>query len=578
MSPRRPRLRWTAVPAGFSTPDSPHKRLRAADVAPCYPSRASRGRREQGGLAGVVTYVATMKNAWRQHLDHTAESRWRVVITALIGIAVATSAAVRASSALEAPSREPLLTMTSSFLALEARRPATVHVLHLGDSHLASSPEPAYLGAALHEAFGDGGPGLFMPWTPPRYHIRHGVTTGSSPGWRIHLPQAGGTPVGADLMGCFIEASRPGEVAWAEGEGSVVRLFVVRQPGGGGLELLVDDEVVAREPTAAVTTAPAEIRHVIPGPPRTHRVRIRTTAAGPVRVVGLALEKPGGIAYSPLGILGAQADMVLLGANDETFGLLLRSLKPAAVILAFGTNEAGEAAFDPMAYTRLLVQAIQRIQWATPTTTVFLAAPPDRAAAARQGWRSVPAISLAAEAQHQACRLTGARFIDRLAIMGGPGTVDRWARATPPLARPDRTHFTAEGYARLASIVAAYIINVYNSIKASPELATFLRQRDPEAPTLLALAGRPVSTPAAVTDRLLAIAAAPPASTRPRSGKASPVSSRITVVRDGSGAVTITNYPTTARDPGGDPDVTLGHDPRQLDGLRGRSTGGGGSP
>jgi hypothetical protein len=58
---------------------------------------------------------------------------------------------------------------------------------------------------------------------------------------------------------------------------------------------------------------------------------------------------------------------------------------------------------------------------------------------------------------------TGAAFADLRDAMGGPGSVARWLRASPPLAQPDRVHFTAPGYERLARFIASELVAALES-------------------------------------------------------------------------------------------------------------------
>ena len=46
--------------------------------------------------------------------------------------------------------------------------------------------------------------------------------------------------------------------------------------------------------------------------------------------------------------------------------------------------------------------------------------------------------------------------------MGGAGSAEHWAAAQPPLARPDLTHFTNEGYNLLGRYIAGGIMKLYD--------------------------------------------------------------------------------------------------------------------
>ena len=54
-------------------------------------------------------------------------------------------------------------------------------------------------------------------------------------------------------------------------------------------------------------------------------------------------------------------------------------------------------------------------------------------------------------------------LMDLHAAMGGAGSAERWATVQPPLARPDMTHFTNEGYNLLGCYIVGGIMKLYGS-------------------------------------------------------------------------------------------------------------------
>ncbi len=376
--------------------------------------------------------------------------------------------------------------LSARLLDLQAGRGRTVRILHFGDSHVASGPEPAFLGANLQAVFGDGGPGLFMPWTPPPSILRSGVRTGCTSGWRRVIPRGDSAEDDSSLWGCYIECDRPGETAWAEGEGSVARVEYLKQPGGGDLDILWDGRRVG---TASLTSAQREVgmyRYVADGQiTGVHRLELRA-AGGKVRILGAVLEKSSGLSYSPLGMNGARADL-LLKCRARTFSALMEAEAPDVVFLAFGTNEAGQKVADLAAYGAMFRRVIGRIRDACPRAAVIVLGPPDRAGANA-------GLDIVIAAQREACRALGAEFFDQRAAMGGSGAFARWAEAVPALARPDGVHFTAQGYERLARFAAEDLVVLYNRTKALPSFQSALK-RDGAAESLMALAGKPARLP-----------------------------------------------------------------------------------
>ena len=70
----------------------------------------------------------------------------------------------------------------------------------------------------------------------------------------------------------------------------------------------------------------------------------------------------------------------------------------------------------------------------------------------------------------------GAIVLDLYTAMGGAGSAEHWAAVQPPLARPDMTHFTNEGYNLLGRYIAGGIMKLYES---GPEAAESAHGKGP---------------------------------------------------------------------------------------------------
>ncbi|HEY3489453.1 MAG TPA: GDSL-type esterase/lipase family protein [Candidatus Deferrimicrobiaceae bacterium] len=336
-----------------------------------------------------------------------------------------------------------------------------LRILHFGDSHVASDSLTASARETLAGAFGDGGPGVMMPWATPKTFRRPGVAAGATDGWRRHVPSSAGGLEDAGLSGCFIEAEGVGEEAWIRADAVVFRVAFLRQPGGGTIDFLVDGRLAGRESTASAAPEASIARFRADGGVAPHRLTIRAAGGGKVRLLGVSAENGApGVVYSPLGVVGARAES-LLRIRPEIFDRLLAAESPDLVLLGFGTNEAASAGFDPAAYETTLARVVDRIRSAAPRAAVILLTPPDRsdrqpATAAR----SRQALSQVVEIQRIVAARAGLPLIDLFSLMGGAGTADRWRLATPPLAQTDGTHFTKAGYAQLGRIVGRELLSL----------------------------------------------------------------------------------------------------------------------
>lgn len=394
---------------------------------------------------------------------------------------------------------------------------ARLRVLHLGDSHVSAES----LGRTLRDllggvAGGDAGPGLVFPGLPFNATRGRGVTVTLSSGWAKTYGREPLPPGDTGLCGGFVEARRAGASLGLDGRFASLRLHLLRQPGGGSALVRVDGRLAGR----VDLDGPADLALFRWSGPSASRLEVEAADARPVRVLGVALEEArGGLVYSPAGVVGAQAN-VLLRCREELFVRQLEAEAPDVVILAFGTNEARDSGFEPSAYAATLETLIRRVRRGAPAALVFLAGPPDQEKASGGFARPVPTLALVTATQRDVAARTGAAFLDLREAMGGAGSVRWWVRTSPPLAQPDHVHFTAPGYERLARLVAAELV------------ATLERERE-----RVAAAEAPFVLPASIPSRPYA---APEPAARPAPREADG-GGGLRSYRDASGRLVLTN-------------------------------------
>jgi lysophospholipase L1-like esterase len=358
---------------------------------------------------------------------------------------------------------QPIDSFLLSLHSLETQRSGKVRVLHFGDSHIASDNESSVVRSSLQNRFGDGGPGLMLPWRGPRLYTVN-YTYGNTYGWQRSHPTYNSPIEDTGLALSFIEAQSPNQRAWIEATGSEFRVDYLAQPGGGDAEFLLDGASLGQRRMSANSPQLQVARFRAPGPDAPHRFEIRTLDSGPVRILGVSVEKSApGVVYSALGLVGARAES-LLKCREETFDAQIADEQPDLVIMGYGTNESSGSYLDENAYATALSTIIARIHRAAPSALVILLTPPDRGDnGPRQAQHIQTMLREVMSAQRAVAWNEGAIVLDLHTAMGGAGSAEHWAAVQPPLARPDMTHFTNEGYNLLGRYIAGGIMKLYDS-------------------------------------------------------------------------------------------------------------------
>jgi lysophospholipase L1-like esterase len=342
-------------------------------------------------------------------------------------------------------------------------QPAITRIAHYGDSHAAADLLTGALRTYFQRDFGKAGPGFLLAGKPWPWYRREGVESSSSAGWHVDgLKQVALDDDGRlGLAGLSLSTDRVGEQLWLTAECDRFELYLLRQPGGGAVEIKLDGAWYDRYVSLAsprVETAYLSIEAPRGTP---HTIEIRTIAPGEVRIFGLVAEhSQTGVVYDTLGINGARVSHPL----QWDWSLLADQIAhraPDLIIIAYGTNEVSDADLDLAAYRRNFSALLNRLRESAPTASLLVIAPPDRAARIGRRWRAIKAMPALVEVQRQAALASGAAFWDLFHAMGRSGSIERWATRSPRLAQADRAHLTRAGYQVVADALYQELMRGY---------------------------------------------------------------------------------------------------------------------
>jgi lysophospholipase L1-like esterase len=339
----------------------------------------------------------------------------------------------------------------------QGEMPGPVRILHYGDSHTAADEWTGEMRARLQEKFGDGGSGYSLAGRPWNGYRREDVRSGSTSGWHTDglVGRSGDGVYG--LGGISMSVRTPREGIYVEADASDFELYYYQQPGGGSLQLY-DNGIAVEQISTAGEPSPAYYHlEDMPGP---HRLELETLDHAPVRLFGWVAEKPTGITYETLGINGAAAS-IALDWNEETLRSNIERRNPALIVLAYGTNEAGQKSWTLESYRDMFTKLIARFRAAAPAATILVIGPPDRDQhSAKKGWQPMDQLDMIVEAQRAAAYSNGCPFWDLRAKMGGKGSMLQWVAAG--MAQVDHVHFTGPGYHMLGDAVVRDLLSQYD--------------------------------------------------------------------------------------------------------------------
>ena len=403
--------------------------------------------------------------------------------------------------------------------------PQVVHIIHFGDSHVASDYWSGELRAAFQLRFGDAGPGFVLPgrpWSTIRYVEARSL---DGTGWRTDGLRLGETDGVVGLGGMSLESYRAANPASALATFSQFELLAAASPGSDCLQVQVDGDapgmtsratavIAAPAPPAPETRVPepspqalgggaaapdpaapltpvqrrrARRNYPPPVPPYRpwpldspldllelsnstplgageHRLSVLSSCGSSARLLGLELYNGAkGVVYDTDGVNGAR----LVDLEKPLPALrkaLLQQAHPALIIVSYGTNDIGTKDFTPSGYEESAYQILTKLKADAPDASILVTGPTDRGSPRRRMRDYIQAAQSELQpALRKAALRAGCAYWDQQAAMGGRGAMARWVRAG--LGQYDYVHFTSPGYKKLAELLFAQLMAEYGKFQ-----------------------------------------------------------------------------------------------------------------
>ncbi|MEW5738563.1 MAG: GDSL-type esterase/lipase family protein [Myxococcota bacterium] len=306
-------------------------------------------------------------------------------------------------------------------------RDTPVHVVHLGDSLIASDYITGKARKRLQARHGSGGGGFFFVDRPTPNAGLATRTGRATEGWEIErLTDRSRTAVLGLTGVAFAAGDETLSTSFDASDARLADVLYLRQPGGGVIDVRVDGKLLAQLSTREKGRAADMLRVPLPENARTLTVSTR----GRVALYGVAMEEAhAGVVYDSIGLPGATAD-TFLRANEAAFASQLEARDPALVVLMLGGNEAFELAqkrLTPEKATENFRALIERIRTGAPAAACLLVSPMAAGIRTVSGAISPrPGTKDIAEAIRTAALESGCGYWDMFTAFGGDEAFQKW--------------------------------------------------------------------------------------------------------------------------------------------------------
>lgn len=388
--------------------------------------------------------------------------------------------AERSAPTAAADPLRPLRPFFASLAASEqggAREP--VLLLQLGDSHTANDSFGTRMREVLQQRFGAAGRGPMAPGVPFRTYNPSLMRVSADAGWQAIGSLSAASPGPFGIAGVRQRADRAGAALTLEtlvdGGLAAAEVEVLRRPGGGSLSIEVDGSPAGQIATGLPMTQAEFVK--LPTGPDTRAITLRAAGDGPVELLSWSAARRGpGVLYANLGTIGATIETTARW-DAAIVQTELTRLRPALLLIAFGTNEGFRPELDTAAYEATFAARVAALRAAAGGPSVLVMGPPDGDWPARRAgpgaaecadgtpgrdaWRKPPFLAAVRAAQARAAAANGWSFWDWARAMGGDCAMHRWATQDPPLAAADHVHLRTAGYRITADALLRELLDGY---------------------------------------------------------------------------------------------------------------------
>lgn len=344
------------------------------------------------------------------------------------------------------PAGSPLGRFNKKLVGLKrGTRSKPITIVHIGDSHISSDSFTRGIRSRLQKTFGNAGRGAVIPANAYKYANAQSVKLSSTGSWRKWMSLKSGQGV-FGVSGVRVESASPGAEQRLHSKAPFdwVEVTAVTGPAQGSF-VVTAGGISKRFSARASQDGSKTVRLRAPG----NSVKVRPAGDGQFAMLHWATGRDlPGIRYVNFGQAGATVG-VTRRWDPDALASDLEAIDPDLIVYGYGTNEGFNDNLNLKKYRSYVVKFAQQLRKLAPNADLMVIGAASglrkrSGVACGNGWNAPPKLGALRTAMKQLSREIGAGYWDWADAMGGPCSIDRWARKG--LASRDRVHLTPKGY------------------------------------------------------------------------------------------------------------------------------------
>jgi len=363
-----------------------------------------------------------------------------------------------------------LVNFFQKLFTLEKTKKGSVRIAYFGDSMIESDLIVQDIRKDYQKKFGGQGIG-FVPLSSLSPYFNGSIRYEYSPEWNTYcdlcLKNSSSSSLGISGYVSFVNAGSSIWTSYKRGFFSLAhpRLFYGKSNNSDAkMVVTIDNDVidsVQLKPTGilnkhSLDSWPRELKFQFDNAESIPFYGVDFSGGSGVNIDNFALRSNSGL---PLGKLNT----TLMNAFQREFNYDL-------IVLQFGANVLNPEKTEYDWYANRMILVVNHLKICFPGADILIISQPDKSMKYGTEIKTDTTLAALIRAQEKYARNTGSAFLDLFQLMGGEGSMVRWANENPSLARSDYTHFNEKGAKKIGNLIFEKLNQEYENFKIKNNL------------------------------------------------------------------------------------------------------------
>lgn len=189
--------------------------------------------------------------------------------------------------------------------------------------------------------------------------------------------------------------------------------------------------------------------------------------SGNAEIYAVSADGPYGVAVDNIAMRGSSGT-IFHRINPELLAESYKAMNARLIIMEYGGNMVPAMSNNEKSVEwlkKIVTKQIQAIQKANPDADILFIGPADMAKQQDGEWKTYPGLAVTIKNLREVALDNGAAYWDMHRVMGGNGSMIKWANKEPALGFTDHIHFTRRGAAYMGDLFCAALRMHYDYFK-----------------------------------------------------------------------------------------------------------------